>query len=148
MLMQGQSIQSVADSLGIHRRTLERRLQKPEAQAMIVAAEQEALSAARRTLLTHAGRGVATLALAASGRIQHPDGSVEVVPWAQRVSAASRLVELALGRTLVLAEATDPGAVAASARLADRVARIKESLAVAEVAEESKPKRAPRRKTS
>lgn len=146
MLMQGMTMGAIAESLGIHRRTLERRLAKPDAQALIIAAEQELLSTAKRTLLAHARSGVATLALAASGRIRHEDGTIEVVPWAQRVSAGRALVELGVGRRIELLSAPTVGEeTGAALRLRDKVSAITERLEVAEMveAEEAavKPKR-------
>jgi hypothetical protein len=144
LLMQGQTMPEVAAALGVHRRTLERRLAKPEAQALIIAAEQELLASAKRTLLAHARSGVATLALAAGGRIRHQDGTIEVVPWAQRVSSARALVELGVGRKIELLSAPTVGEeTGASIRLHDKIGQITERLIDVEstVVEPAKPKR-------
>ena len=146
-LMQGMTMQATADQLGIHRRTLERRLAKPEAQALIAQAERDLLATARRTLLHHARSGVATLALAAAGRITHPDGTVEHVPWATRVTAAGKLVDAAVGRRVELAEAMVGEDTGARDRLSDRIAQMRERLDTPD-AEAPKAKRAPRRKAS
>jgi len=93
VLMSGGTVQQAADACGINRRTLADRMNTPEFQAQLEAAETEMLERTRRAILTAAQTGLRTLVEAASGTN---------VPWPQRVSAGAKLVELAVGRKMTV----------------------------------------------